>query len=98
MSTRPEHGTLAGYERHRRAKDEICELCRAAQRGYRQGQRNATPPAPPRLPDELTEALLRMCRNIVLRRPAGRIHELAAEALRVAIAREGRPAEMDGAQ
>lgn len=84
----PKHGTLAGFERHRRAGDEICDLCRAARRGYEAARRERKAPDPPSLPDELTEVLLRMCRAIVLRRPAGPIRQVAAEALRVAAERQ----------
>lgn len=85
--TAPVHGTLAGFERHRRAEEDPCDLCAAARRGYQSGIRGRQPVPPPSLPDELTVALLRMCRAIVLRRPAGRVLELARTALRVAEAR-----------
>lgn len=78
------HGTLAGYERHRRADSEACDLCKAARRGYQAGIRGRKTPPPPSLPDDLTAALLRMCRAIVLRRPVGSIQTLASEALRIA--------------
>lgn len=81
-----EHGTYAGYETHRRAKDEICELCMAAKRGYQVALRRQQAPAAAggRLPDDLTVQLLKVCRAIVLRRPIGSIETLAREALRAA--------------
>jgi hypothetical protein len=82
------HGTLAGYERHRRAGDEYCELCRAAKRGYDGARRDRKSDGPPILPDDLTDALLRMCRAIVLRRPAGSVRSLATEALKAAAGRQ----------
>lgn len=82
-----EHGTAAGYERHRRAKEQPCELCQAAKRGYQLGMRRRNE-RPAGMPDELTAALLAACRAIVLRRPTPRIQELAAHALQVA-ARQG---------
>jgi hypothetical protein len=78
-----EHGTAAGYERHRRARETPCELCRAAKRGYQLGMRRRNE-REAGMPDELTTALLAACRAIVLRRPAPRIQELAAHALQVA--------------
>jgi hypothetical protein len=79
----PEHGTLAGHERHRRAKEPSCELCLAAKRGYQLGMRRRNE-SKGDIPNELTTALLAMCRAVVLRRPTPRIQELAAHALQVA--------------
>lgn len=87
MSRGPEHGTLAGHERHRRAKEPSCDLCMAAKRGYQLGMRRRKESAPG-MPDELTAALLAACRAIVLCRPTPHIRELAAHALRTA-ARQG---------
>lgn len=80
------HGTYRGFQRHRRLNEQACDLCRAARNGYDQavkaGRRERASPTAPALPDELTEALLRLCRAIVLGRPVGRIRELATAALR----------------
>lgn len=76
----PEHGTVAGNERHRRANEEPCELCRAAKRGYLLGLRRRKEG----VPDELITALLAACRAIVLDRPAPRVQELARAALQAA--------------
>lgn len=82
-----EHGTAAGYERHRRAKEQPCELCRAAKRGYQLGMRRRNE-RKEGMPDELITALLAACRAIVLNRPVPRVQELARVALQVA-ARQG---------
>lgn len=83
MTRGPEHGTVAGYERHRRAKERPCELCTAAKRGYQLGMRRRNE-RKEGMPDELVAALLAACRAIVLHRPVPRIQELAAHALQVA--------------
>lgn len=89
MSGAPEHGTVAGHERHRRAKEKPCELCLAAKRGYQLGMRRRKE-RQEGVPDELILALLSACRAIVLRRPVPRIQDLAAHALRIADERGAR--------
>ena len=89
----PEHGTLAGYERHRRAQEESCELCKAAKRGYQVGMRRRLE-REPGIPDDLTAALLAFCRAVVMRRPVPGIHAAAVRALRIAdepLTRNGAP-------
>ena len=91
MTPRAAHGNMRGYDKHRRAGEDPCDLCKAAKSGYEQGKRARhilAPPLPASLPDELTEALLRACRAIVLRQPPGsQLVGLARHALQVADAR-----------
>lgn len=80
----PEHGTVAGYERHRRSKEQPCDLCAAAKRGYQLGIRRRNEG----MSDELIKALLTACRAIALGRPTPRVQELARHALQIE-ARQG---------
>lgn len=86
VTGRPEHGTIRGHARHRRANEQPCELCMAAKRGYEHAVRTRPKPTGPMVSKDLAKALLALCRAIVLHQPVPRIRELAAHALTVAAA------------
>jgi len=84
----PDCGTPKGHQRHMRERTTPCELCKAVRRGYEQGLKAAgsaaMKAARTAIPRDLAEAVVKVCRAIVLRRPAPHIRELAVRVVQIA--------------
>lgn len=80
-------GFPRGYQRHMRENTPLCDPCRAAKRGYEQGLKGRPPSAPatavPVVPAELVDAVVKLARAFLLRRPVPQVRGLCAAVVRI---------------